>query len=263
MINKIYYVNLNRRVDRKEHVINEINKTGYNGSVERIEAVDGKQLNINTISNKLITPEGKEDVLNVNAGMYYILTPGAVGCALSHLNIYNKIIEEMSDNDYALILEDDVTIVDNFFNKLTNYIKNIPQFDILYIGYHYYTNDDPSRKIYDTYGEPTKIFGTFGYIINKKAANEIKKVFPLRYQIDTEIPKIFKNINVFYLKEKLVHSDESQNTNSKFKSDVQSRDLNENFKNISKKINLSNQFDKKSIKLFILLILVLAILIFY
>jgi GR25 family glycosyltransferase involved in LPS biosynthesis len=206
MFKKIYYINLDRRPDRNEHIKKELKKINKDKEVERIPAIDGRTLNIAGLSNELITDEGKLDALNINGGMYYILTPGAVGCALSHLNIYNKIIDELNDNEYALIVEDDIIIQDNFDEKLNNYINKIPKFDILFIGYHYYTNDDPTRKIFDDYGEPTKIFGLFGYIINVKAALTIKKVFPLRYQIDTEMPNIFKDLNVFYLKEKLIFS---------------------------------------------------------
>jgi GR25 family glycosyltransferase involved in LPS biosynthesis len=227
MINKIYYINLDRRTDRYEHINNELKKINYIGPIEKISAIDGKTLNINNLSNTLITDEGKNDALDKNKGMYYILTPGAVGCALSHLNIYNKIIEEIDDNNYVLILEDDITIDNNFMNKLNNYINKMPQFDILFLGYHH-TDANLEENENEIYGKPNKIWGLFGYLINKKAAIEIKKIFPLIYQIDTEMPKIFNNLSVFYLKDKLIISDESQLINSKFGTDTQIR---EDFKN--------------------------------
>jgi len=252
MFKKIYYINLDRRPDRNEHIKNELKKINEGKIVERIPAIDGRSLNIKDLPNDLITNEGKLDALNINAGMYYILTPGAVGCALSHLNIYNKIIDELTDDEYALIIEDDIIIKDNFYDKLNNYINKMPKFDILFIGYHYYTNDDPNRKIYDDYGEPTKIFGLFGYIINVKAALTIKTVFPLRYQIDTAMPNIFKDLTVFYLKEKLIISEESQEA-TKFGSDAQIRELSkEEFKNTNdQNVNVD------------LIILILSILLCY
>jgi len=220
MIKKIYYINLDKRPDRNKHTLNEIKKLNIN-NVERITAIDGKSLDIMNISNDLITTEGKEDALDNTKGLYYIFTRGAIGCALSHLLIYNKVIDELQDDEYALILEDDIYIDNDITNKLKYYINKIPKFDILFLGYHNHAD----AIEYDVYGKPGKIWGLFGYIINKKAASEIKKVYPLRYQIDTEMPKIFKNLNVFYLNEKLILSDVSQYTESKFPTDTQTREL--------------------------------------
>jgi len=253
MFRKIYYINLDRRPDRNEHIKNELIKIDKDKEVERVPAIDGRTINIKGLSNELITDEGKLDALNINGGMYYILTPGAVGCALSHLNIYNKVIEELNDDEYALIVEDDIIIKDNFYDKLNSYINKMPKFDILFIGYHYYTNDDPTRKIYDDYGEPTKIFGLFGYIINVKAALTIKTVFPLRYQIDTAMPNIFKDLKVFYLKEKLIVSEESQQA-TKFGSDAQIRETKEGFKNIK---------NQNSVNIDLIILILSSILIFY
>ena len=61
------------------------------------------------------------------------------------------------------------------------------------------------------------------------------------------MPKIFKNLNVFYLKEKLILSDVSQNTNSLFPTDTQTREL---FNNID-----NNEYYIYIILLFIILLL--------
>lgn len=217
MITKIYYINLDRRPERNEHTLKEINKLKYNCPIERISAVDGKKIDIPNLSTKLITTDGIQNALHPTKGAYYLLSSGSIGCALSHLTIYDKIIEEMSDDNYALILEDDIHVKSEFNEKLNKNINKLPKFDILFLGYHEYTNSVE----YDIYGVPNKLWGLFSYIINKKAALEIKKIFPLRYQIDTEMPKIFKNLNVFYLKDKLVLSDVSQKKDSLFPTDAQ------------------------------------------
>jgi GR25 family glycosyltransferase involved in LPS biosynthesis len=239
MISKIYYINLDRRLDRLQHINNELNKINYSGPIERIDAIDGKQLDIDILSDKLITVEGKNDALDKNKGMYFILTPGAIACALSHLNIYNKIIEEMPDDKYSLILEDDITINDNFIDKLNEYTSKMPQFDILFLGYHNLIPNEENEN--NIYGKPEKLWGLFGYLINRKGAIEFTKIFPLQYQIDTEMSKVFNNVNVFYLKDKLIISDESQNPNSKFGTDTQVReDFNNNNINNNNNNNINN-----------------------
>jgi len=58
------------------------------------------------------------------------LTPGEIGCALSHLAVIQEIAE--GEHEYAAILEDDVFIlpeVRNFLNE--QYLRSLPAFDIL------------------------------------------------------------------------------------------------------------------------------------
>jgi len=221
MISKIYYINLDRRPDRNAHVKNEISKLNYNGPVERIVAVDGNTLNIRELPDSLITVEGKKDALDNKKGLYLVLTPGSVGCALSHLKTYNKIIEDLKDDEYALILEDDIYIKEpeHFLDKLNKTTSIMPPFDILFLGY----SNTETYVNYDAYRKPMKLWGLFGYLINKKAAIQLKKVFPLRYQIDTEMPKIFKNLKVFYLNDRMILSDLSEKKDSKFPTDTQTR----------------------------------------
>jgi GR25 family glycosyltransferase involved in LPS biosynthesis len=237
MFNKILYINLDRRPDRNEHIIKEINSikkelTNKNIKcpIERITAFDGRNLTPNNMPSNLFNEEAIYDTFN-SKRLYYVMTKGAAGCAISHYNTYQKIINEANDTDKILILEDDITFDKNFISKLENHLKNIPDYDILFLGYH--LQADPEKKN-NSYSIPDKIWGLFGYIINKKAAKEICKVYPLKHQIDTEMPKVFKNLKVFSLNEKLIISDESQNSQAKFGTDTQIR---EGFKVIKKKNN--------------------------
>lgn len=251
MISKIYYINLDRRPDRNEHIKKEISKINFLGDVERIPAVDGTKLDIANLSEDLITKEGKADALNKDAGLYYIMTKGAIGCALSHHNLATKIIEEMTDNDYVLILEDDVVMEDNFLDKLNKYLKEMPTFDILLIGYHMKQNKIVGDSFYD---QPIKSWGTFGFVTNKKGSKELLKLFPIKYQVDTEMHKLYNNdnIKVYALKEdlRLVKSPQSQE-DSQYGTDIQLRDYQvETFEN-------TNQNNDKYILLFLLVLLII------
>lgn len=254
MISKIYYINLDRRPDRDENVKKEIAKINFNGPVERIPAVDGRELDISNLSDNLITREGKIDALNKNAGLYYVMTPGAIGCALSHHNLATTIIEEMNDNNnYVLILEDDVELEDDFMNKLNRYIKEIPQFDILLLGYHMKQNKMNGNDFYD---QPLKSWGTFGFITNKKGSTELLKLFPIKHQVDTEMHKLYNNDNlkVYSLKEdkRLVKSPQSQEE-SQYGTDIQLRE----YPHIESFENIKNNND---IYLFVILIIILLFL---
>jgi GR25 family glycosyltransferase involved in LPS biosynthesis len=61
------------------------------------------------------------------------LTYGQLGCSLSHVNLYKKIVEE--NIDMALILEDDCVFNENI-DKIEECFKNIPEkWELIYLGY--------------------------------------------------------------------------------------------------------------------------------
>jgi glycosyl transferase, family 25 len=90
-----YVINLARSLDRRAHIIAELRKTGLD--YEIITAVDGRDLDLH--DSAVIDPS----LIARNS-----FPVGTAGCALSHLNAYQKIVADGLDE--ALILEDDVTL---------------------------------------------------------------------------------------------------------------------------------------------------------
>ena len=256
MFTKIYYVNLDRRPDRKENVISELKKINYNGKVERISAIDGTLFDIKYISDKLITQKGKDyasgKIITTDRSN---MTKGGIGCALSHAIILKKILE--GGDEYALILEDDIWFAEDFNNKLKKVINSVKNYDILWIGHH--------NRNYVSKGNivniPSKIWGTFGYIVNKKAALELLNVFPITLQVDNEMPKCFNKLKVYSVKEddQLVLSEHSL-ASFRFGSDIQTRPIDMTVKatiktiskeNISKENISKENIPNKSLALFL------------
>ena len=61
------------------------------------------------------------------------LTRGQLSCALSHYNIYKKIVEEDIQN--ALILEDDCIFTENI-NRIEEYAEQLPdEYSVFYLGF--------------------------------------------------------------------------------------------------------------------------------
>ena len=164
-INKIKVINLLRRPDRKESVIENLknaNITNY----EFVEAVDG---------NALIPTS---DIITLFKGNDFGNRRGVVGGALTHYNLWKKLVE--SDVDYFLIMEDDFKIIESFKAEIEKI--NFEKYEILLMGYHmfsktlekvksiYYNNDSVTiEKLQMDY----YIGGIHCYSINKCGARKL------------------------------------------------------------------------------------------
>jgi len=128
----------------------------------------------------------KDDLINSRTKL------GSLGCSLSHMHIYNEMISK--NIAYTIILEEDAVIQDNFIKELQKVLQNIPEnWDILFLGFSCeYSHDerchknDNYRKYNGNIFDISYIYGTYGYLINKKAAEKImKNIFPLWWHYDT------------------------------------------------------------------------------
>jgi glycosyl transferase family 25 len=129
-IKHAYYINLERRTDRKEHVTNQFNQLGI--PVSRFNAIQMKN--------------------------------GAIGCSMSHLKLLQSAV--LNDFEHILIVEDDIKFLDpelfkTQFNKFIEVHGN--NWDvILFAG----NNVPPYKKIDDTCIKVTRCQTTTGYLVN-------------------------------------------------------------------------------------------------
>ena len=204
-------VNLKRRSDRKNSMIQKLNETGIN-NYKFFEAIDGNSLEPSIFIKNLF----KSNDFNYRRGI--------IGCALSHILLWNKLVND--DNyDFYIILEDDIVLCDNFKKHLNNVCNMFIQNNLehLAIGEYYtsktFPNADDEIKIYkkDLYKEWNV---TFGYIISKKAA-----IKSLRYINNCSIKNAIDNPQSFgYILEysSLSHTLVSCSTVNEHGSDIQS-----------------------------------------
>ena len=89
-------INLDRSPDRWMSTRSQLEKIGI--SAERVPAVDGKNL----------APPLYRKKSSLNLGCPRDLLPGEIGCYLSHLNCWKKLLQ--SNEKFALIMEDDILI---------------------------------------------------------------------------------------------------------------------------------------------------------
>lgn len=171
MIN-LYYINLDRSIERNDNMIKQL-KDIKEINYSRIKAIDG---NIEgEVESILKIPEHNK------------ISRSCLGCTSSHLKAIKKAHNEGLDE--VIIIEDDIdlTILRNCTEEINELWDNAKHnTDILQIHTHsgnvvkdlYYTYKKRTYSfITKTNGEHKGLWGTTGYIINKKGIDKIMSLF--------------------------------------------------------------------------------------
>lgn len=208
-------INLDRREDRL-NILQLIIPTCLNYT--RFSAIDGDKL------------KSTLQLQRIFDGNDYNMKVGMVGCAISHLKIWCDLVNS-TESKTMLILEDDITFVDNFKTKFESVCQQISilDWDIVYIGHHSYNpvlfdnNSVNLTKSSVTTSLKKSAGGTFGYLINKSGAIKllefINRVGMINC-IDTMQQKASDELNVYYSEPSLVLSSYVQSDN-KTDTDIQ------------------------------------------
>lgn len=167
----IKIINLKRRADRKESMIHKFEKENVT-NYEFIEAVDGNTLDFT------------KELFDIFKGNDLQYKKGFVGCALSYVNIWNRLLND-PDNEYYIIMEDDIDIVPNFQNKINLLDTQMKEKDFVFLGYSMF--EEERNKQFNKYNNQNNILsieklnrnlylgGFFCYSINKTGASKILK----------------------------------------------------------------------------------------
>jgi GR25 family glycosyltransferase involved in LPS biosynthesis len=158
---EIKVVNLERRPDRKEQTIAKFKEQGI-VDYKFIEAVDGQKLDVAV------------DIIELFKGNDYGSRKGFIGCALSHYNLWKQLLQ--SSDEYYYIMEDDVSIEPNFYEKIKSidYLK----YDILFLGYSMFSSVREKIERVDEFSigrlsMSQYVGGTFAYSINRTGAKKM------------------------------------------------------------------------------------------
>jgi glycosyl transferase family 25 len=164
------------RMDNITNLLIKLSKIGL--QYEIYYGVNGKDIKFfstNDVNIKL---------LNYNSEIYYydttmrinkqLMKIGEIGCSLSHLKIYQKLLDDDIHDKY-LIFEDDVELITSL-DTLYNTISNIPDdFDFLHIAKSDYYPFVKNQKINDYFYDICKQYfnRTTAYIISKSGATKL------------------------------------------------------------------------------------------
>jgi len=166
---KTYIINLEQSTERKEYMRQQMKKLPQL-DYEFIPAVDGRKMNEEELSSHF----------NMKGSMYHYgreLMKGEVGCTLSHIRCYQRIVA--ADDSCALILEDDIEVnhpeaIDISF--LENFLASCSKpVIVLLSGHYWYTSRYHSQMV-----NVFSAFYTHAYAINQAAAQLLsdKLIYP-------------------------------------------------------------------------------------
>jgi len=232
----IKIINLERRQDRKESTIQKLFDAEIDPSMyEFIRAVDGSTLKP--------TVEIQELFKDNDFGF----RKGVVGCALSHYNLWQQLLND-TNNDCYLIMEDDFTLASNFKEKLEQLTQSgeFSNKEVIFLGYHMfekerskfhniYNNDVQSNNlVLETLNMQIYIGGYFAYSINKIGAQKLInhiKTNGIKHGIDY-LNKIISDLQSYECQPQIVFSDWNEN-GKQIDSDIQNIYERLDFTNIS------------------------------
>jgi GR25 family glycosyltransferase involved in LPS biosynthesis len=173
----IVMTSFKERVDNVNNIIKNNNLT----NTTIYDAVIGKEQNRELLyKNNIINEFTKNKIRD-----------GAIGCTLSHINIWKEFMNSKTGSDKLVVMEDDMDVVGDFKRKLQNYVNHLPNdFDIsqIYLSDTNERNNSNVRKINDFVETGYPQNGTVGYIISKNGAkNLLKHSLPMYEAVDVMI----------------------------------------------------------------------------
>lgn len=185
-----------------------------NDAKEKIEYLNSFGIEVNLVKGVNGKAVSNEEINKRVSNTYKTFGPkSAIGCAISHMNVWKLFLE--TEEEYAIIFEDDVVLEDNFNEKLEVALREVPKdYDILYLGCTGCDNTqpvnivkilasipffpqtfNPDEKVTDNISRPSVAFATHAYIVSRKGATKLLKYLDgkLSNHIDFSIQKLVLN----------------------------------------------------------------------
>ena len=209
---KAYIISLNKPIEKIEY----LEQQGIKPIL--VEGINGNKLSGEEIKNR------------VSKSYFYLGPKSAIGCALSHFKAWKAFLE--TDEEYAMIFEDDVILEDDFIKKTKNSLKYVPNnYDILYLGCFgcdnkkttffdyvsiFVSSKNVPHKINEYISIPKIAFATHAYIISRKGAIKILNILDgnLYEHIDISLQDLSSKgqINAYVTTPRLAYQTSTDNT---------------------------------------------------
>ncbi len=168
-------ISLKRSTERRGMIQNTLTKLGLEFTF--FDAVDG-----NNLTNVELAKYSEKDAIKLEGRK---LSLGEIGCALSHLRLYEELLA--SEHECLLILEDDILIGEMLLGVVKNR-NNLPK-DWELVNFYTWKDVEPIGEfIFDIYrpGKFKKAANmTAAYLVNRRGAEKLLKVgYPVKLAAD-------------------------------------------------------------------------------
>lgn len=213
---KCFVINLKRRDDRFIQFHKNLSSVGI-GNIQRYLAVDTSDVQVLKNAYPLLTEQAWKEANSPFRTNHAQLSIGAIGCYLSHVNLWKQLVNENNETEYYLIFEDDIRALKNLKLDLKTFLERFPvrDFDIIALGNLVYTpygeKQNKIQNLYETsvakdkddndkkksYIRVARFFGLHAYIISKEGAKKfLSRCFPIQMQIDSYISNIIVPLDI-------------------------------------------------------------------
>lgn len=172
----LYYISFKQSNDIEDHY-----KAFGFSNIKHFEAVNGRKMDIKKLLNDgIITIRAYDDLLSGRTQHSGLSSLGAVGCTLSHYELWNKCIND--GNPYMIITEEDNRMDTKLSPKDIEEISKILQKKNSIVV---------SANVKPFYNYKVHFLGLHFYIVSKEACKElVKECFPIDVQTDWYISHI-------------------------------------------------------------------------
>lgn len=215
---EVIVISLKRTEERRKACVGRLQEIGIDPII--FDAIDGNEIDLSVIENT--NKEFGHQVIKLPYGrkvnIDHKFSVGEYGCALSHLQVYEKIIKD--NLDFALILEDDVILNKNIF-KIIDFLKTWKQeWDVFQLSNN--SGLRPKNNLVVSLSETEQIYragfkyrilnswfnrrrffiGAYAYFITKEACSSLLKIgYPVKFNSDLLLGSVAINgLNTYYLK---------------------------------------------------------------
>ena len=172
-----FFINLDRRDDRKKNFLDC--HSYFRGNVRRLPAYDGRKLELTPYLARLFKPND------------FLWKKAVMGCALSHMKIWNLLMSEPPEIQSYLIMEDDARLVPGWQDAWRTAYASLPEgWDCVYLGGILPPNREAFVNSLERVGPclakvvPNRIFGqrepttyfhfcAYAYVLSRSGAKKI------------------------------------------------------------------------------------------
>lgn len=206
----IFVISLDKTPERRKYSLDHLKEIGITPKI--FSGVDGSILSEQDLS--LVSQEYKiitKLSLGKSFTIDHILSSGEIGCALSHLRLYQKIIDD--NYDYAFILEDDA-VLNNCIYELFDFIEKWKQkWDVIqlspdsgvrtpwyakkyYVGENCYLQQEGffNKYLDSMFNRRRFCLMTSSYFITKEGCKKLLSVgYPVRMPADVLLGHVASN----------------------------------------------------------------------